>query len=91
MDKGIKNINAVACKFRLASIRATNYRLEVASKKRQKREEMVKRQKTKAIGAKRQSSRKGICLSNKEKEDYEGDTRDKKDPDQSNNQYMLQF
>ena len=32
MEKDIKNADAVACKLKLASIKATNYRLEIAKK-----------------------------------------------------------
>ena len=49
MKKGIKNTNAVAHKFRPALTRATNKKLEVAKKKKQKREEIVKKRKIKAI------------------------------------------
>ena len=37
MDKSIRNADAVACKFEPISTKATNYRLEVANEKIQKR------------------------------------------------------
>lgn len=43
MDKSIKNVNKVACKLKPVLTRTTNYKLEIASKKKEKREEMVKR------------------------------------------------
>lgn len=52
MDKGIKNANAVACKLRSALTKATNHRLEVASKERRKKEKIIERRKTEAMAAK---------------------------------------
>lgn len=57
MKKGIKNIYAIAYKLKLASIKATNHKLEVAKKESQKREEMIKREKTKAMATKYQNPR----------------------------------
>ena len=71
--------------------RATNHRLEVASEKRQKKEEIVEKQKTRALAAKRQRARKGISLSNKKEQSYEIDTRDNIDLDQVNDEYSLQL
>ena len=53
MDKDIRNADAVARKLKPALTRAINYRLEVASEKRQKREKIVERQRTEAMTAKR--------------------------------------
>lgn len=53
IEKGIKNENAVIHKLGPVFIRANNQRLEVAKEKVQKREEMVEKQKTKAIDVKR--------------------------------------
>ncbi len=53
MEKGIRNVDAVARKLRQALTRATNQRLEVVREERQKREEMVERRKLKVIAAKR--------------------------------------
>lgn len=36
-------------------------------------------------------TRREISLSNEEKEIYESDTRDKMDPNQANNKYLLQL
>ena len=94
MEKGIKNADAVTCKLRLASTRATNDRLEVVREERQKREEMMERQKTEAMAAKRHRAKGRISLSS-EKED-ESDTRDDMDPnqansDQTNNKYPVEL
>ena len=43
MEKSIQNADAVAYKLGLASIKAINYRLKVARKEQQKREEMMKK------------------------------------------------
>ena len=43
MEKGIRNADAVACKLKLASTRATNDRLKVVREERQKREEIIER------------------------------------------------
>ena len=85
MDKGIKNADTVACKLGPALTKAINHKLEIASKERQKKEEIVERQKIKAMAAKRQKARGGISLSSKEKKSYKNDTGDKIDPDQANN------
>ena len=53
MRKSIQNADIVAHKLGPASIRATNHRLEVAREKQRTKEEMVKRQKTKAMAVKR--------------------------------------
>ena len=68
MEKSIRNVNAIAYKLGPALTRATNEKLEVARKERQKREEMVKGWKIKAITTRRQSAKGGISLSNKEEE-----------------------
>ena len=51
-NKGIRNADAVACKFRPASIKATNLRLEVAKEEVQKKHKEVERRKTEAAAAK---------------------------------------
>ena len=73
-------------------IRATNERLEVAKKKRRKREEMVERQKTKAMATRCQRARGGINLFSEEEENYESDIGDKTDSNQaSNDKNLLQL
>ena len=57
MQKDIKNADTIACKFGPALIRATNNRLEIPSKERQKKKEIKERRKTKAIVAKRRRTR----------------------------------
>lgn len=71
--------------------RATNHKLEVAREERRKREEMVERRKTEAMAAKRQRARGGISLSSEEGGNYESDTGDETDPDQANDEYLLQL
>lgn len=68
MKKDIRNADAIACKLGPASKRATNNRLEIARKERQKIEKIKTRQKAEAIAAKRRKARGGINLSGK-KED----------------------
>ena len=89
MEKGIKNADAIACKLRLALTKVANNRLEVAREKRRKMEEMMEKQKAKAMAAKWQRTRKGISLSSKE-EDKNG-ARDDINPNQANNKYSLQL
>lgn len=73
-------------------IRVTNQNLEVARKKRRKREEIIEKQKTKARARKCQKARGGISLSNKEKKNDESNIEDKTNADQaSDNKYPLQF
>ena len=43
------------------------------------------------MATKRQRARRGIDLSNEEKDIYESNTRDKIDPDQANDKYPLQL
>ena len=85
MKKSIQNADAVACKLRPALIKATNHSLKVTRKKQRKSEEMMERQKTKAIAARRQRTRRRISLSSEKEENYESDIRDKTDPDQAGN------
>lgn len=63
IDKSIKNVDAIAHKFRPVLIKITHYRLEIAIEKRQKKEEMIKKQKIENIAVKRQRARKRISLS----------------------------
>ncbi len=68
IEKGIRNADAVVRKLGPASTRPTNQRLEVAREERQKREEIVKRRKTKAMVAKFRRARRGISSSSEEEE-----------------------
>ena len=43
MKKGIKNVNAIACKLKPSLTRVINKRLEVAREQRQKRKKIIKR------------------------------------------------
>ena len=81
MEKGIKNADTVAHKLRLPSTRVTYNRLDAAREERQKREEMIERQKVEAMAPKRRKARGRINLSN-DKED-ESDTGDNTDPNQA--------
>lgn len=47
MNKRIKNANAIACKLGPGLTKTINYKLKSASKKRQKREKMVKKKQQK--------------------------------------------
>lgn len=89
MKKYIRNINVVTCKLWTALIKVTNHKLEVARKKKQKIEKIVKKQKTKTMVAKYQRARDEICLSNKEEGNYKNNIRHKIDSDQTNNKYQL--
>lgn len=89
IEKGIKNTNAITYKLELALTKITNYRFEVAREEKQKKEEILKKQRTKAIVAKRQRIKKEISLSNKEEENYKSDIRDKTDSNQANDEYPL--
>ena len=80
IKKGIQNANAVVYKLRLVSTRANNHRLEIVRREKQKREEMVERQKTKVIAVKRRRDRGGISLLSEEEENYESDTKDDTKP-----------
>ncbi len=85
IKKLIKNADAVACKLRLTSIRATNQNLKVTKKESRKKEEMMGRQKMKTIIAKYQRAREGISWSGKEEKTYESNDGDKTDSDQVGN------
>lgn len=68
-------------------IRVTNYRLEVIREEKQKREEIVKKQKTEAMAAKYHRARGGISLFSEKKGNYESETKDDTDPDQVSDKY----
>lgn len=70
----------------------TNQRFEVAIKEKQKRGKIIKRWKTETIATKHQKVRERISLSIEEKENYESNTRDKTDLNQTGNKKnLLQF
>lgn len=89
MEKNIKNANTVICKLELTLIRATNYRLKIGKEVWQKKEEMVEKQKIKAIATKQQRAKEEISLSNKEKGNYKSNIRNKTDLDQADDEYSL--
>lgn len=62
--------------------------LEVAKKKKQKKEKIVEKQKIEAIASKYQKARGGISLFNKKKENYKHVNKNKTDLDQVNNKYL---
>ena len=77
MKKGIRNIHAIVRKLRLASIRTTNNKLEIAREKRQIREEMIKRWKVETMAAKQCRARIKISLSSEKKDKSDiGDNTD---------------
>ena len=75
IEKVIKNADAVACKLRLASIKATNNRLEVAKKKGRKREEIMERRKAEAMAAKWRRVKGEISFFDKEKDENDTGSR----------------
>ena len=89
MDKGIRNRDAIARKLGLVLTKSTNQSLEVASEKKQKKEKMVERRKTKAMVIKRQRAKRGLSLSNEEKEDFKSDNGDEINLDQADDKYPL--
>lgn len=89
MEKDIRNADAVAYKLEPALTRVINYRLEVVTEERRKREAIVERRKAKAITSKQYRARGGISLSSEKKD--ESDTRNNIDLDQVNDKYPLQL
>lgn len=89
MKKHISNINAVICKLRLASIRVTNDSLEIAKEKKQKRKEIIERQKAGTMTTKQRRAKREINLFS-EKEN-KSNTGDNTYPDQANDKYSLQL
>lgn len=85
MKKDIKNMDAIRHKVELGLTRAIHQKLEVDRKKRQKREEMVEKWKTKVMCAKRQRARGEIRLFSEDKKNYKSDTRDETNLNQSGN------
>ena len=91
MIKGVQNLDTVACKLRHALTKASNYRLDVAKERTQKREKIVEKWKTKAIAIKRHRDRGGISLSSKKKENYKSNIKDNTDSDQTYDEYSIQY
>lgn len=89
IKKVIKNADKVTCKLGPVLIRAINYILEVVREEKYKRKEMMEKQITEAIIVKLQRAKRGIGLSNEEKKNYESDSKDKTDPDQTDDKYLL--
>ena len=89
MKKGIRNADTVVYKLELALRRTTNEKLEVARKKRRKREEIVERRKIKGMATSRQKTRGRISLFNEEKENYKSDTKDETNSNQAGNNKNL--
>ena len=75
-NKDIRNADAIACKLRPASIKATNLRLEVAKEEVRKKYKVVERWKAEAAAVKRQKDRGGISSSNEDDDNYYSDTDD---------------
>ena len=91
IHKGIENADIVVHKPGTALTKATNHRLEVARKMRQKRDEMMERRKIEAMSARRQRARRRISFFSKEERSYKSDTGDETDLDQADNKYPLSF
>ena len=92
MKKSIKNADAITCKLGLALTRTTNQKLEVARKEKEKREEMVERQKIVAMAIKCPKARGEIILFSEEKKNYRSESGDRKNSNQfGNNKNPLQF
>lgn len=60
IEKNLQNIDIILSKIRLALIRAINYRIDNARKKKQKREQIIKRQKAEAMAAKHCKARRKL-------------------------------
>lgn len=83
MEKGIKNVDAIAYKLRPISPKVINNRLEVARKKRQNKKEVKEKEKAEVIVVKQcKAKRKMSLFSEKQKEN---DTRNDTYPDQAQN------
>ena len=81
MIKGIRNANIIAYKLGSALTRATNHKLEVIREEQYKKEKMIKRQKTEAMGAKRCRDRGRFSLFSRKKRNHESDIEDDTDLD----------
>lgn len=79
MKKSIRNINAVTYKLGLILIKTMKYRLKVVKEERQKRQEIIKKQKTEAMVAKQYRARGRISSSSKK--EYENTIEDNMGPD----------
>lgn len=88
-EKDVWNTNAIACKLRPIITKVSNHQLEVTREKKQKKEEMVEKQKIKTIIAKHCKYRESISLCIEEEENYESNTRDNMDLKQVNDKYLL--
>ena len=69
MKKGIRNADTVARKLRPALTRTTNDRLKAVKEEKQKREQIIEKQKAKTMAVKWHRARGGISLSNEEKDE----------------------
>lgn len=86
INKGIRNAKAIACKVGPALRKTTDHRLEVASEESQKRKQMVEKQKTASMAAKRQRVKGRISLPGKEEKDYNSNIWDKMDQNQAHDE-----
>lgn len=84
IEKDIRSAYTVVCKLRPALTRTTNHKLKVARENKQKREEMVEKQKTNAMTIKHQRVRGRISLFSKEKNNYESNLEDATNQDLTN-------
>lgn len=87
--KNVQNRNAIVYQLILASIRATNHKLEVVRKKKQEKEQMVKKWNTKAIAVKCNKKAGRIYLSDKKQKNHDSDTENNIDPNQVKCKYLI--
>lgn len=73
MKKDIKNVNAVFCKLRLALTKVINFKFQVTRKKKRKKKQIIKRQKTKIMARKYQKAKEKISLFSKIEKNYKCD------------------
>lgn len=69
---------------------ANNHRLELGREVKQKREEMIERQKIEIIAIKCYRNKKGISLCSEKEEDYGNDTKGNTNLDQTKDEYLPQ-
>lgn len=92
MEKRVQDADTIAHKLWPASTKATNLKLEVAKEEMQKKEKMVKKRKAEeTMTVKQRKARGRISLSSEKKRNYKGETKDKTDLNQVNDEYSLQL
>lgn len=79
IEKSIKNVDTVASKLRPTLIKVKNHSLVFVGKKKQKSEEIIKKQKTKAMVTKQYRGKRRISFYNKKNK--KSDIKNNLDPD----------